>query len=108
MENQHSRDSQIPSWTGDPLSWTTFRDEVRLWSLGENMGVSYSLAARLAGRMKGSARRSVIGMTEKELLPDAPKKDDAEDWQLRNRTGIQNVMTKLGALVGTDKPTRRG
>ena len=47
-------------------------------------------------------------MTEKERLPDAPKKDDAEDWQLRNRTGIQNVMKKFEALVGTDKPTRRG
>lgn len=103
-----NRDSQIPTWSGDPLEWTKFRDEVRLWSLGENMGVSYSLGARLAGRMKGSARRSVINMTEKELLPESPKIDNAEDWQTRNRLGIKNVMAKLEALVGTDKPTRRG
>ena len=65
--HQGNRDSYIPTWSGDPLEWTKFKDEVRLWSLGENMGVQFSLGARLAGRMKGSTRRSVISMTEEDL-----------------------------------------
>ena len=94
--NTHARDSIIPSWSGDPLEWIKFRDEVRLWSLGENMGVQYSLGARLAGRMRGSARRAVIGMTEAELLPEAVNEDGSQDWPLRNQKCYEEAGRSCG------------
>ena len=37
----------IPTWNGNAAKWESFRDEIRVWRLGENLNVKYSMAARL-------------------------------------------------------------
>ena len=35
-----------PSWNGQAAKWESFRGEIRVWRLGENLNVKKSLAAR--------------------------------------------------------------
>ena len=37
----------IPTWNGNVAKWESFRDEIRVWRLGKNLNVKYSLTARL-------------------------------------------------------------
>ena len=32
----------IPSWNGNAAKWEPFRDEIRVWRLGENLNVKYT------------------------------------------------------------------
>ena len=54
----------VPSWNGSPETWQSYKDEVRIWLLGTKLDVEYSLAARLVAKLKGSARRVGLAMTD--------------------------------------------
>ena len=90
----------IPSWNGDPSTWIDYRQEVRLYQLGENLEVSYSIASRLVGRLRGAARRVGLVMDAADLFPDLPA-DIAGDQALRdaraerNRKGIATLLARL-------------
>ena len=59
----------VPGWDGNPNTWRRYRDEVRVWLLGEKTDVEYSLAARLVQRLSGAARRAALTLTDEELPP---------------------------------------
>ena len=112
-ESRHDEQSRIPSWNGDPSTWTSFSDEVKLWRLSENMEVNFSLASRLVRQLSGSARRAVAKLPADELHPPyvaIPGKDldPSEKKAWRNNTGIDNVMAKLLKDLGQQKPVRKG
>ena len=99
-----------PSWNGDPSNWNEYEMQVKLYKMGENLEVSYSLASRLVGRLEGAARRVGLAMADGELHPPAnPElKEPAEiraDW---NRRGIENVLARLEAELGQQTPQRKG
>ena len=81
-----------PGWDGNPAKWLPFKDEVRLWSHSINVGVKYSIAARLVRQLSGSARRIGLAMSDDELRP-------TEDNPLR---GVQILMERLEALAPSD------
>eukprot|EP00959_Pyramimonas_sp_CCMP1952_P230971 4828503-Pyramimonas_sp.AAC.1 len=56
-------DAYVPHWDGNPASWHTYKDEVRIWTLGLNLDVPYSLAARMIRKLKGAARRKALTLT---------------------------------------------
>ena len=112
-ESRHDEQSRIPSWNGDPATWTSFSDEVKLWRLSENMEVNFSLASRLVRQLSGSARRAVAKLPADELHPPyvaAPGTtlDPSEKKAWRNTRGIDNVMAKLLKDLGQQKPVRKG
>ena len=92
MEGSSARDEHIPHWTGNPETWQTYKDEVRIWMLGTKLDVEFSLAARLVSKLKGPARRVGLSMADAEL---EPKRTDPIDLKL----GIKNLMSKLETLV---------
>ena len=59
-----------PSWDGNPERWQTYKDEVRIWTLGTNLDVGYCVAARLVSALRGSARRVGLAMADNVLAPD--------------------------------------
>ena len=65
----HSAFSRIPTWDGNPGTWARFYEEVRIWKLSINLDVKYSQAARLIGRLTGSAKRACMSLTDEDLLP---------------------------------------
>ena len=108
-----SRSAHVPTWDGNPERWNDFAEEVALWSLGENLEVSYSLAARLVGRLTGSARKTARQMTAVQMHPDLSdavvQNEDAAAWKARrNKVGIDNVMTRLRERLGVSKPVQKG
>ena len=80
-EREHGKNDP-PSWDGNPTSWRHYQDEVRIWTLGQDLDVKYCLAARLIRNLTGPARRAALTIAEADLLAiDSNKK-----------IGIQNVM----------------
>ena len=51
----------LPQWYGDPTNWREYQQEVRLYKTGENLGVNWSVAARLVGGLEGSSAESRSG-----------------------------------------------
>ena len=43
----------IPTWIGNDAKKESFRDDIRVCRLGENVNVKYSLAARLVSGLSG-------------------------------------------------------
>ena len=43
----------IPTWIGNAAKKESFRDDIRVCRLGENVNVKYSLAARLVSGLSG-------------------------------------------------------
>ena len=114
-ESRHDEQSRIPSWNGDPSTWTSFSDEVKLWRRSESMEVNYSLASRLVRQLSGSARRALAKLPAEELHPPyvaspgpGRELDPGERKAWRNNTGIDNVMAKLLKDLGQQKPARKG
>ena len=64
---ESENNSIVPSWDGNPAAWQVYRQEVRLWKLGCDPETKVCLAARLAARLDGSARRIALQMTDDEL-----------------------------------------
>ena len=59
----------IPTWNGNAAKWESFRDEIRVWRLGENLNVKCSLAARLVSGLSGPARMTCMIMDADQLHP---------------------------------------
>ena len=62
---------RIPRWNGDPSRFQHWKDEVRIYKLGENLNVNRSVAARLVGGLSGPARKVGLSMTDEDLFPYA-------------------------------------
>ena len=60
---------RVPTWNGNAAEWESFRDEIRVWRLGENLNVKYSLAARLVSGLSGPARMTCMTMDADQLHP---------------------------------------
>ena len=57
------------TWNGNAAKWESFRDEIRVWRLGENLNVKYSLTARLVSGLSGPARMTCMTMDADQLHP---------------------------------------
>ena len=60
---------RIPRWNGDPSRFQHWKDEVRIYKLGENLNVNRSVAARLVGGLSGPARKVGLSMSDDDLFP---------------------------------------
>ena len=106
----------IPTWDGAPQGWQKYVEQVRLWQLGENLDVKFSLAARLISRMSGSARRACINMPAADLMPvrgfagvdDEAGGEIAESVLENLAAGIENVMKKLKENLHPEPLVSRG
>ena len=99
----------LPQWDGDPSGWRDYQQVVRLCRTGENLEVSWSVAARLVGGLKGAARRVGLAMTDQELLPTARNiPDDGERKADRNRRGVEALMARLETELGKQPPQKKG
>ena len=97
----------IPTWNGNAATWEHFRDEVRIWRMGENLSVSYSVGARMVAGLSGPARTLAMRMDEREVHPAGPDPQDADAVSeavfasgsvsaFRNAQGLDNIMQVLG------------
>ena len=114
-----SHERRVPSWDGNPEKWRSYRDEVRVWLLGTNLDVPYSIAARLVGQLRGSARRVGLAMSDDDLAPDrgVPDRPGPEvegrpgppvpGRPPNLRRGVDNLMARLEQLA-PQEATRRG
>ena len=105
--------SKVPSWNGNPETWESFKDEVRIWLLGVKVNVEYCLAARLVNALRGPARRIGLSMTDAELSADPPaapkgggKGGDGGDQaapaaatRAELTAGVTRLMERLQALA---------
>ena len=73
-------------------------DEVRIWTLGQDLEVKYCLAARLIRNLTGATRRAALSIPEADLLATDQNK----------KAGIQAVMLKLKETFGDDSVVRKG
>ena len=73
----------------------SFRDEVRVWRLGENLNVKYSLAARLVSGLSGPARMTCMTMDADQLHPPPGDGPVATADERRNIAGLDHVMNVL-------------
>ena len=85
----------IPTWNGDAAKWESFRDEIRVWRLGENLNVKHSLAARLVSGLSGPARMTCMTMDADQLHPPPGDGPAATADERRNVAGLDNVMNVL-------------
>ena len=85
----------IPTWNGNAAKWESFRDEIRVWRLGENLNVKYSLAARLVSGLSGPARMTCMTMDADQLHPPPGDGPVATADERRNIAGLDNVMSVL-------------
>ena len=83
-DREHGKNDPL-TWDGNPGTWRPFKDEVRIWTLGQDLEVKYCLAARLIRNLTGAARRAALSIPEADLLPTDQNK----------KAGIQAVMLKL-------------
>ena len=74
----------IPTWNGNAAKWESFRDEIRVWRLGESLNVKYSLAARLVSGLSGPERHPPPGVGPVATADER-----------RNVAGLDNVMNVL-------------
>ena len=99
----------LPQWDGDPSGCRDYQQEVRLYETGENLEINWSVAARLIGGLRGTARRVGLAMTDQELLPTARNiTDNLERKADRNHRGIEALMTRLEAEFGQQRPQKKG
>ena len=85
----------IPTWNGNAAKWESFRDEIRVWRLGENSNVKYSLAARLVSGLSDSARMTCMTMDADQLHPPPGGGPLATADERRNIAGLDDVMSVL-------------
>jgi len=122
---------RIPRWNGDPSRFQHWKDEVRIYKLGENLNVNRSVAARLVGGLSGPARKVGLSMTDEDLFPyaavypapppvppaagqaagDVPVPPDGPgkiDYTPVNRLGIENLVGRLQNKIVTQAPILKG
>ena len=96
----------IPTWNGNAAKWESFRDEIRVWRLGENLNVRYSLAARLVSGLSRPARLTCMTMDAEELHPPPGEGPVATADERRNIAGLDNVMNVLQMSPTEDRVER--
>ena len=120
---------RIPRWNGDPSRFQHWKDEVRIYKLGENLNVNRSGAACLVGGLSGPARKVGLSMTDEDLFPyatvyparvppaagqpagDVPVPLDGPgkiDYTAVNRLGIENLVGRLQNKIVTQAPVLKG
>ena len=92
MAEQRDHLQIVPSWNGNPETWQTYKEEVRIWLLGSKLDVEFSLAAWFVAQLKGPARRLGLAMTDDEL---SAKRSEPVDL----KKGVVNLMPKLETLA---------
>ena len=70
-------------------------DEIRVWRLGENLKVKYSLAARNVSGLLGPARMTCMSMDADQLHPPPGGGLVATADERRNIADLDNVMSVL-------------
>ena len=85
----------IPAWNGNAAKWESFRGEIRVWRLGENLNVKCSLAARLVSGLSGPVRMTYMTMDADQLRPPPGDGLVATADERRNVAGLDNVMSVL-------------
>ena len=85
----------IPTWNGNAAKWESFRDEIRVWRLGENLNVKYSLAAKLVSGLSGPARMTCMTIDADQLHPPPGDGPVAAADERRNIASLDNVMSVL-------------
>ena len=93
MGDRDTRQNDPPSWDGNTTTWRHYQDEVRIWTLGQDLDVTYCLASRLIRNLSGAARRAALTVAEDDLLAIERNK----------KAGIQNVMAKLRETLVTTR-----
>ena len=93
----------IPTWNGNAAKWKSFRDEIRVWRLGGNLNVKYSLAARLVSGSSGPARMTRMTMDAHQLHPPPGDGPVATADERRNIAGLDNVMSVLQSSPSVKK-----
>ena len=78
----------IPTWNGNAAKWESFRDEIRVWRLGETLNVKYSLAARLVSGLSGPAQLTCMTMDAEQLHPPSGDAPVATTEKRRNIAGL--------------------
>ena len=90
-DREHGKNDP-PTWDGNPGTWRPFKDEVRIWTLGQDLEVKYCFAARLIRNLTGAARRAALSIPEADLLATDQNK----------KAGIQAMMLRLKETFGDD------
>ena len=92
------------TWNG---KWESFRDEIRVWRLGEILIVKYSLAARLVSGLSGPARLTCMTIDVEQLHPPPGECPVATADERRNIARLDNVMIVLQLSPLVEKPPAR-
>jgi len=113
----------IPRWDGNPSTWRRYKSEVQLWLAGEDVKVSYNLAARVIQNLSGSARRCALTLDLSQLEPrqpspvDIPVPDDGETHgtvatSIQSRSdlcaGVYKLLDFLESSLQPGPATRKG
>jgi hypothetical protein len=64
-DHEGNRGPRPPSWDGNPSTYVKYSEDCRMWLLGQNLDVPYSLAARMAMELTGSARAVAGQLTDR-------------------------------------------
>ena len=116
--------SRIPGWDGSPQTWRRYKRAVEIWIEGENLEVSYSIAARMVTKLTGTARNraDLIPLTELRPIramaaveareanpstgePPTPYQPAVEaDWM----RGINRLMEELEKMPGIPLVVKKG
>ena len=78
-----------PTWNGNAAKWESFRDEIRVWRLGEN------LTARLVSALSGPVKMTCMIMDADQLHPHSGDGPVATADERQNIAGLDNVMNVL-------------
>ena len=87
------------TWNGNAAKWESFRDEIRVWRLGENLNVKQSLVARLVSGLSGHARFTCMIMDAEQLHPPLGEGLIATVDEHRNIVGLDDAMNERVAIV---------
>ena len=82
-DREHGKNDP-PTWDGNPGTCRPFKDEVRIWTLGQDLEEKYCLEARLIRNLTGAARRAALSIPEADLLATDQNK----------KAGIQAVIER--------------
>ena len=85
----------MPTWNGNAAKWESFRVEIRVWRLGQNLNVKHSLAVRLVSGLSDPARMTCMTMDADQLHPPSGDGPVATGDERRNIAGLDNVMNVL-------------
>ena len=83
--------SGVCAWNGNAAKWESFRDEIRVWRLGENLNVKHSQACLWVVRFCAKC----MTMDADQLHPPPGDGPVATANERRNIASLDNVMNVL-------------